>query len=78
MELDYHTVPYLGLKAGEVGDEFHRQGTEAYIKGWKKLLIPVLKDSSSNERKFLRWRLTRLPEDLLMSEELEVFPETPL
>ena len=54
MELDYHTVPYLGLKAGEVGDESHRKGTEAYIKGWKKLLVPVLKDSPSNERKFLR------------------------
>ena len=76
---------------------FHRflvstQGTreqkrEELLEGWKKLLIQVLKDNPSEERKFLKWKFTEsirtrvcedpayMPTIVTKNGELEVLPK---
>jgi len=62
---------------------------EDRVDDWKRGFIDVLKNSSSKDRKFLRWRIVhtsvyRRPDspmkgyDIVASGELEVFPETSL
>ena len=53
------------------------------LETWKRHLIEVLKDSPSKERKFLRWKVTEVPNftyphhDVVVEVgELEVLPET--
>ena len=63
-------------------------GKERLKKGlviWRGHLVQILKDSPSEERKFLRWKLVETPlwslddlEDIVIAGELEVFPETSL
>lgn len=71
-------------KGREPADELER---EKRRKVWKGELISLLKDSPSTERKFLRWKITQsyLRTDgrgrafeVMLNEELEVLPETPL
>jgi hypothetical protein len=48
---------------------------------WKRDFVDVLKNSPSQDRKFLRWRTTRgewQRYDVVASGELEVFPGTSL
>ena len=56
-------------------------------KAWKREFISLLKDSPSTERKFLRWKIAQSylvtggrgrAYEVVVNEELEVFPETPL
>ena len=85
MELDYDTHLFSLDELNEIGHEAcGRDGRERYLKEWKGLLIPVLKDSHSKERKFLRWKLSenhwyRAPNiitDIVEDGELEVLPNT--
>lgn len=86
MELDYDTHLFSPDEIDEVGEEICRARRETYLKELKRHLIPVLKDSPSNERKFLRWKFSEnhwyrdLPNgitDLVESGMLEVLQETP-
>ena len=69
-----------------VDDTTFDAGKEKLKKGltiWKAHLIQILKDSPSEERKFLRWKLVEslwfLGKDIVvMAGELEVLPETSL
>ena len=64
--------------------ERFRAQTETDLKAWKRHVIEVLKDSPSEERKFLRWKVyesRRLPysvsrgtQVVLEQGELEVLP----
>ena len=81
MELDYAIQVY---SEDEVKCRVRVDKQEALLKEWTGLLIPVLKDSPSKERKFLRWMLSeiypypRRPTISTKSRELQVLPETPL
>ncbi|KAF9782927.1 hypothetical protein BJ322DRAFT_182548 [Thelephora terrestris] len=87
VELDYDTHLFSSDELDEIGREVYKDGRDGYIKEWKRLLIPVLKDSHSQERKFLRWTHSenhwyRYPSngitDVVENGELEVFPTTSL
>ena len=87
MELDYDTHLTSPHEIDEVGREICKGKREAYLKELKKQLIPILKDSSSDNRKFLKWKfsenhLYRGPPnrmtDLVERGELEVLPGTSL
>jgi hypothetical protein len=87
VELDYDTHLFSSDELDEIGLEVYKDGRDGYIKEWKRLLIPVLKDSHSQERKFLRWihfenHWYRDPPngitDVVENGELEVFPTTSL
>jgi len=56
-------------------------------KVWRSQLISILKDSPSTERKFLRWKIVQSfvradrrgrAYEVVVKEELEVFPDTSL
>lgn len=77
MELDYDTYLFLPDETDVVGREKRME----YLGELKRRLIPVLKDSPSDQRKFLRWKLSEnhwsLPfGNLLENGVLEVLPET--
>ena len=69
-----------GVKPEEV-----REKRKALTEKWTRLLIPILKDSPSKERKFLKWKFyelhwRRIRWSLVSARKgmLEVLPETPL
>jgi hypothetical protein len=82
VELDFDThTPIPNIVKREV----RRDKQEKHLKEWTKLLIPVLNDSSSKDRKFLRWKLSEIQRisiwrvmGAVESGKLEVLPETPL
>ena len=83
MELDYEIYLFLTDETDEVGREVCRGKRMAYLGELKRHLIPVLKDSPSNQRKFLRWKFSEnhwcLPlVNLVETGELEVLQETSL
>jgi len=84
VELDYDA--YLSPSHRNIMEPaVRRDEQDTYLKEWTKHVIPVLKDSPSKERKFLRWRFseinwvdTRRVMGAVENGELEVHPETPL
>lgn len=83
MELDYETRIHI-TNRGKRKDRRDKQ--KKHLKEWMRLLVPVLKDSPSKERKFLRWRLSELELSVIWrvmpggvkSGELEVLLDTPV
>lgn len=73
----------LGLMSTEKR-EVHKAQIKALLTVWKTHLIPILRDSPSKERKFLRWKVSGnrscrdYPDDdidvVLENGELEVLP----
>lgn len=86
MELEYDTHLFSSDEIDELGGREVCEGKrKAYLKELKKCIIPALKDSPSNERKFLRWKFSenhwyRNPPnevtDLVEDGVLEVLQET--
>ena len=66
-----------------MGSEDCADKQEELLEEWARLLVPVLKGSSSKERKFLRWKFSEFHFHSMgqaigpvKSRVLEVFPET--
>ena len=88
VDLDLSTPPFYPDETDTTAESEHYRGrVEADLNAWKAYMIEVLKDSHSNERKFLRWKVYKIPRrnDIprglqVIAEEgvLEVFPETSL
>jgi hypothetical protein len=85
VELDYETYLFSRDEIEEVGREVCKDKRIAYLGELERRLVPVLKGSLSNERKFLRWKFSEnhwyLPRgitDLVENGVLEVLPETSL
>lgn len=85
VDLDFTTSPFYPDENGTPKNELYRTQAETDLKVWKGYLIEVLKDSPSEERKFLRWKVCKTLRQLYTSGgahvvleegELEVFPET--
>ena len=83
VELDLPIRLILLDCVGKEGHESRGEKTKACLKVWKSHLIRVLKESPSNERKLLRWKVTQLQFHLdvlryvvVENGELEVLPET--
>jgi hypothetical protein len=58
VELDYDIHLFAPDEIDEIGHAVYRNGIEKRLKEWKRLLIPVLEDSTSREPKFLRWKVS--------------------
>ena len=78
MELEYNTFVSYGIER-----EIRKDKRETFLKEWTGLLIPVLKDSPSKERKFLRWKFSEIRRfcirgytGVVENGKLEVLPET--
>lgn len=87
VDLDFITSPFYPDETGTAKSELYRVRAETDLGVWKAYLIEVLKDSPSNERKFLRWKVYKslrhhgIPRGIQVVVEeggLEVFPETSL
>lgn len=85
VELDFNISPFYPEEIGTIERESYRAQTETDLTVWKSDMIEILKDSPSQGRKFLRWkvyesqRCNGISRGVIMMEgELEVFPGTSL
>ena len=87
VELGYEEEIHFEYKKDITAQEVRRGEINAFLKECKRLVVPILKDSLSKERKFLRWKFSenhmyRIPPqeftDLVENGELEVLPESSL
>jgi len=83
---------HLAVVEVELEEDKDREPTDApdwekERKRWKRAFIGPLKDSPSTEPKFLRWKIAQSylrtggrgrVYEVVVNEELEVLPETPL
>ena len=86
VDVDFVTSPFYTGETGTADGELYVARIEADLKAWKRHLIEVLKDSLSEERKFLRWAtfeqqgsrgFARFLQPMVLEEgELEILPET--
>ena len=87
VDVDFVTSPFYTGEAGTAGGELYAAWIQVHLKAWKRHIIEVLKDSPSEERKFLRWAtfeqqgsrsgFARFLQPIVLEEgELEVLPET--
>ena len=87
MEVDLIAYLFALDEPGTAEYRRRRAQIETDLNAWKAHLIQVLKDSPSEERKFVRWMVSERytsPDTFgcnlvaVESGELEVLPETPL
>ena len=83
-------LEHLAVVDVELEEAVDREPVDDIEKGrktWRRELISLLKDSPSTERKFLRWKIAQSylrtdgrgrAYEIVVNEELEVLPETPL
>jgi len=85
--LKHLAVVDVELEEAKDRESTDESGPEKGRKAWKRELINLLKDSPSTERKFLRWKIVQIfiradgrsrGQEVVVNEELEVFPGTPL
>ena len=88
VDLDLVTSPFCPDEdASTAESELYKARVEMDLNAWKRHVVEILKDSPSEERKFLRWRvhkgqgldgIFRGAQVVVEETELEVFPETSL
>lgn len=87
VELSYETAVPFEERVDTVKCEVRRDKRNAHMKEYKKLMIKILKDGPSEERKFLRWEFlenytnrshSQKLTDIVENGGLEVVPGTSL